>query len=115
MPISSTTTVRLKLEQIQLVDVFDPIRVWVVALRSETGFDVAQAFAIGELGESHRQILVPAREILRVPIATITGNALLKFLVRQVLDQLRKHRAAGVHPAFLPLPFMMNNSEGFEV
>ncbi len=27
----------------------------------------------------------------------------------------RKHRAAGVHSAFLPLPLMINNREGFEL
>jgi hypothetical protein len=29
----------------------------------------------------------------------------LKFLVGQMLDQLGKYSAAGVHAAFLPLPF----------
>jgi hypothetical protein len=28
----------------------------------------------------------------------------VKFLVGQILDQLRKHGAARVHPALLPLP-----------
>ncbi len=35
----------------------------------------------------------------------ITSDTFVKFLVGQMLDQLRKHGAARVHPAFLSLPF----------
>ena len=72
--------------------------------RAQTGLDVPQALAIGELGEGHRQILIPAGEVLRVPVATIAGHALLKLLVGQMLDQLRKHGAARVHPPLSSLP-----------
>ena len=34
--------------------------VQLAAHRAEAGLDVAQALAIGELGEGHRQILIPA-------------------------------------------------------
>jgi hypothetical protein len=69
---------------------FPPHVVQLAAHRAQAGLDVAQALAIGELGEGHRQI-------------PITSNALVKFLVRQMLDQLRQHGAAQVHPALLPL------------
>jgi hypothetical protein len=56
------------------------------------------------LGEGHRQILIPAGEVLCVLVPAITSDALVKFLAEQMLDQLRKHGAARVHPALLPLP-----------
>ena len=78
--------------------------VQLAAHRAQAGLDVAQALAIGELGEGHRQILIPAGEVLCVVVPTITSDALVKFLVGQMLDQLRKYGAARVHPALLPLP-----------
>src|SRR6202521_1338555 len=72
--------------------------------RAQTGLDVPQAFAIGELGEGHRQILVPAGKVLRVAVSAIAGDAFLKYLVGEMVNQLRKHGAARVHPALLPLP-----------
>jgi hypothetical protein len=41
-------------------------------------------------------------EVLRVTVPTIGVHALVKFLVGQMLDQLGKDGAAGVHTAFLP-------------
>jgi hypothetical protein len=73
--------------------------------RAQAGLDVPQTLAIGELGEGHRQILVPTGKVLRLKVSTVAGDAFLKFLVGQMLDQLGKYSAAGVHAAFLPLPF----------
>ena len=64
---------------------------------AEAGLDVAQTFAIGQLREDHGQILVPASKAARVRVATIAGNAILKFFVRQEFDQLRENGAASVH------------------
>jgi hypothetical protein len=47
--------------------------------------------------------LIPAGKVFRVAFSAVTAHALVKFLVRQMLEQLRKHRAASVHPALLPL------------
>ena len=73
-------------------------------LSPQAGFDIAQALPVGELRECHGQILVPAGEILRVAVSAVAGNAFVEFLVGQMLDQLRKHGAARVHPALWPLP-----------
>ena len=43
--------------------------------------------------------------MLRVMVTTVAGDAFLKFLVGQMIEQLGKHGATGVHAAFLPLPF----------
>jgi hypothetical protein len=73
------------------------------AHRAQAGFDVPQTLAIGQLREGHSQILIPAGEAFRVVFPAVTVHALVEFLVRQMLEQLRKHRAASVHPALLPL------------
>src|ERR1039458_6918172 len=67
--------------------------------RTQTGFDVAQTFAVGQLGEGHGQILIPARQLLQVAITTVAGDALLELLMRKELDQLGKDSAPSVHSA----------------
>src|SRR4051794_3347575 len=52
-----------------------------VTLRAETDFDVAQAFAISKLRESHSQELVPTRERTNTLVAVVTGYAAIEFLV----------------------------------
>jgi hypothetical protein len=66
--------------------------------RPQTSFDVSQAFAVSELGECHRQILIPTREAPAMAITIVAGYAFLEFLVRKIRDQFRKHEAASVHP-----------------
>jgi hypothetical protein len=64
---------------------------------AEAGLDVAQAFAIGQLREDHRQILIPTGETAQVRVAAVSANAFLKFFVRQVLYDLGEYGAACVH------------------
>jgi hypothetical protein len=52
--------------------------------------------------ENHGQILISTRKVFKVAVSVTTAHALVKFFVGQVLKQLRKHRAASVHPALLP-------------
>jgi hypothetical protein len=66
---------------------------------AQARFDVAQALAVGQLGERHGEILIPAGQILQVAITRIAGDALLELLVREELDQLGKNCVPGVHPA----------------
>jgi len=63
----------------------------------KTCFDVAQTLAVSQLGEGHRQKLIPAREALEVVVASITGDAFLKLLVWKILHQLRKNSASEIH------------------
>jgi hypothetical protein len=70
------------------------------AHRAQAGLNIAQAFAIGKLREGHGEELFPATEFLGVPVAAVASHASLKLFVGQILDQLRKHRAARVHAAF---------------
>ena len=66
--------------------------------RPQTSFDVSQAFAVSELGECHRQILIPTRKTPAMMITIVAGYTFLELLVRKMRDQFRKHEAAGVHP-----------------
>jgi len=66
---------------------------------AQARFDVAQALAVGQLGECHGEVLIPAGQILQVAITAIAGDALLELLVRKELNQLGKDCAPGVHPA----------------
>src|ERR1019366_9564653 len=67
----------------------------------QAGLDIAQALAIGQLREGHRQQLVPTGKSPEVRVAMVAGNTLLKFLFGQMLDQLREDGAARVHPSLV--------------
>tara|TARA_B100001013_G_C24386891_1_gene354423 strand:- start:147 stop:416 length:270 start_codon:yes stop_codon:yes gene_type:complete len=79
----------------------------VIAFRShrpKTRFDVAKAFAIGQLREAHDAIVVGALELLDFVIAAVAIHALVKMMPGQMLHELREYRRACVHPG-LPLGF----------
>src|SRR5665213_142024 len=70
-------------------------------LRAQAGFDVAQAFPVGKLGESHAQELIETAEAAHVEIALILRDQSAKGMPRCVLHDLREHELASVH-RYLP-------------
>src|SRR5579864_5261866 len=70
-------------------------------LHTQTRFDVAQALAIGQLREGHREVLVETREPLDLVLAGIAHDAAMKRVQRQMLQHLREHELAQVH-RYLP-------------
>ena len=66
-------------------------------LSAQTGFDVAQTGAIGELSKSQTEELIPAREIFDVTIALVAIDAKLKLVARNELHELSENRLAEVH------------------
>jgi len=66
--------------------------------RAQACLDVPQALAIGQLGESHAQVLVPAREALDLVVAVVALDAGAKLVCRQEVHKLREDRPSGVHP-----------------
>ena len=69
------------------------------AHRPQTCFDIAEALAISELGETHCQKLIPTRETLLLVVAAITRYTLLELVSRKMLHELRKNRLADIHPS----------------
>ena len=65
--------------------------------RTQTSLDIAQTFAVAELGERHTEKLVQTRERLDVEVPTITRYASAQFSVQEQVHQLRKYSAAKVH------------------
>lgn len=61
------------------------------ALRAKTCFDVAQAFTIGQLRESHAQVLIEAREAFDLVLALVASNALPESGERQMLHDLSEN------------------------
>jgi hypothetical protein len=49
------------------------------------------------LREGHGEKLIPTGETPQGMVAAITSDALLKFFVRQMLNQLREHGLAKIH------------------
>ena len=67
---------------------------------AQTGFNVSQTLAIGELGEGHAQELIPAGEAPQPVIAAVARDASAKLSIGKESDQLREHDAAKVHPSW---------------
>ena len=66
---------------------------------TQTGFDVAQTLTIGELGERHAQVLIPARESRRLVLPVIASNTLLKLEPRDMIHHLGEDGTAKLHAA----------------
>src|SRR5215471_9357923 len=66
-------------------------------LRAQTSFDVAQAFAPGQLRERQTQILIKAGEPLDLVLATIARDAPTKCRQRQMRHDLGKYVMALLH------------------
>jgi hypothetical protein len=66
-------------------------------LGAQTGFDIAETFAISQLREGQTQELIPAGEILHLAIAVVTIDAKLKLVGREQIHQLRENGSAKIH------------------
>src|SRR5271168_4675886 len=66
--------------------------------RSKTEFDVAEAFAKGQLRKTHAQKLIVARKAAGFVITVVTRDAFLKLVNRPVFHDLREDQFAVVHP-----------------
>jgi hypothetical protein len=56
--------------------------------RTKARFDVSQAFAVSQLSEGHRQILIPTRELPQTVIAIVTADTPTELSIRKEADQL---------------------------
>jgi len=65
--------------------------------RPQAGFDVAQAFPISQLGESHAEKLIVTGKLSDSLVATITAHAFVEIVLGKEVHQLRKDDTSGVH------------------
>ena len=66
-------------------------------LAAQTGFDVAQTLAIGQLGERHAQKLVETSEVFDLVLSVVASDTSAKSGQGQVRHHLRKNKFARVH------------------
>ena len=66
-------------------------------LTAQTGFDVAQTLAIGQLGERHTQKLVETSEVFDLVLSVVASDTSAESGQRQVRHHLRKNKFARVH------------------
>ncbi len=59
-----------------------------VLLCTQTDFDVAQTFAVGQLSKCHAQILIQSAKVFDSVVALITLNTASERMHGQVLDDL---------------------------
>lgn len=69
-------------------------------LRTETGLDVAQALAAGQLAKCHAKKLIHAPEGTRVEVAAILGYQATKRVPRRELRDLSEYELADMHEHF---------------
>ena len=84
--------VRMPCEKLALGSPYEP-----GLLGTETGFDIAETFAIGELSKRQTKELLPAREIFDVAIALVPLDANLKLVGGEEFHELRENGSALVH------------------
>ncbi len=66
-------------------------------LRRQTGFDIAQALAVGELRKGHHPELLAAGKRLHVAVSTTSLDDASESSPRQKIHQLNEQRLASVH------------------
>jgi hypothetical protein len=64
---------------------------------SQTGFDISQAFTIGQLSEGHAEVLVPAGESLDVFVPIVSLNTSSEVVYGKKIHELCKDDSSGIH------------------
>jgi hypothetical protein len=67
-----------------------------------TDSQVAQTFALGELGESQADKLTPARELGDVVVAPVALDTVMELLTMNPIQELSGHVFSGVHRGRIP-------------
>ena len=70
----------------------------------KAGFNVAQAFTAGELGEGHRHELIEAGEGMDPVIAAMALHDAREFAAGEEVEQLGEDDSSGVHRSPLSVP-----------
>ena len=73
-------------------------------LGTQIDFDIAQGFAVGQLGEGHGEELVQTREVFDLVFPVVIGHTAAKGTQRQVQHELREYERALVHRDFCGFP-----------
>ena len=68
---------------------------------SQTGYDIAKAFPVGQLGESQAEELAEAREGFDFVVPAVSLDAFPKLVKRQELHDLGENGRRGVHRSLL--------------
>jgi len=69
--------------------------------RSKTGFDIAETFAVSQLGKGQREKLIETRKALDLVIPPVSPNAFSKFVKRQEVHDLGEDSRRGIHRSLL--------------
>src|SRR5215468_2420821 len=69
---------------------------------AEAGFDIPQAFSVGQLSESQNQELLVSGQRANPMIASITTNTFVEFVFGEFVHELGEHGSAFVHNGFFP-------------
>jgi len=64
---------------------------------TQAGFDIPQAFTIGQLSKGHAEILVPAGESLGALVSLVTLNTPAKVVYGKEIHELCKNGSSGIH------------------
>ena len=63
----------------------------------QTGFDIAKAFSMCELGKRHDQVLIETTEPFYIMVSLVPGDASAKGVHWQVSYDLRENKLACIH------------------
>jgi hypothetical protein len=72
-----------------------------VLLGSQAGFDIPEAFAVGQLSEGHAEVMVEAGKLFDLEVAIVAFYALMKGMEWKMLHHLRENELSGIHSSHL--------------
>jgi hypothetical protein len=72
-----------------------------VAARTQTDFNVGQAFAEGQLRKGHGQELIPAAKVTHLVVTAVASDTASELLRVNPLDELRENGFARMHGRIL--------------
>jgi hypothetical protein len=70
-------------------------------LSAQTGFDIPEAFPVGQFSKGHTEVMVEAGKLLDLEVAIVAIYALMKDVEREMLHNLRENELSGVHSSAL--------------
>ena len=65
--------------------------------RPQTGLDIPEALAVGQLGKREGQELIAAGESSRTLVSAVAANAVGKLALREIVEELAEDGGSGKH------------------
>jgi len=77
--------------------------------RAQTGYDITEAFSIGQLAKRHANELAPTGKGFYLVVTLVTSHTAVKLLRVDQVGELGKNELSGIHPGSLAEKLLSEN------